>query len=121
MTKKILLMFAFIATMISSASAFTIILQGGGIRHEYNYVRLTSYRCECRGTGHNKCPITFSGTASERTIKYEDVVNEVQMRIGKGELKGNMLFAEVMPVEWYTTDKDELVITTKEDAVNLPK
>lgn len=51
----------------------------------------------------------------------EDVVNEVLARQAKGESEGSFVYEEVMPVEWKTTVKNEIVITTKEDEVDLPK
>ena len=121
MTKKILLLFALVASMVSSASAYVIIIQGGGANHQYNYIRLTGSRCECRGNGHNNCPVKFSAIAAERKINMEDVVNEVLERQAKGEKDGTLVYDEVMPVEWTTTEKDEIVITTKEDEVILPE
>ncbi|MBP6532918.1 MAG: hypothetical protein KA285_06510 [Bacteroidia bacterium] len=121
MTKKILLLFALVASMVSSASAYVIIIQGGGPNHTYNYVRLTGSRCECRGNGNNNCPVRFTATAGERKINMEDVVNEVLARQAKGESEGSFVYEEVMPVEWKTTVKNEIVITTKEDEVDLPK
>ena len=121
MTKKFLMIFALVASMISSASAYTIVIQGGGANHMYNYVMVNNRRCECRGNGHNKCPVSFGVTAGFKTINMEDVVNEVQARYAKGEREGSIKFQDVLPVSWKTTDKDELVITTVEDEVLLEK
>jgi len=119
--KKVLLLFALVASMVTSANAYTIIIQGGGSNHTYNYVFLNDERCECRGRGNNGCPIKFTAVAVEKKINMEDVVNEVLARQAKGEKDGSIVYAEVMPVEWRTTEKDEIIITTKEDEVILPK
>lgn len=121
MSKKILLIFALVASMISSASAYTIIIQGGGSNHQYNYILLNSRRCECRGNGHNTCPVNFGVRAGIKIIKMEDVVTAVQLRYAKGDKEGSMLYDAVLPVDWKTTDNDELVITTKEDEVLMEK
>ena len=121
MTKKILLMFALVASMISSASAYTIIISGGGPNGLYNYVLLNDRRCECRGRGSITCPVKFSVAATFKKINMEDVVNEVLARQSKGEKEGSFVYEEALPVEWKTTEKDEIVITTKEDEVFLEK
>lgn len=121
MTKKILLIFALVASMISSASAYTIIISGGGSNHLYNYVMANSRRCECRGNGHNACPVSFGVKVGFKIINMEDVVSSVQARQLKGEREGSIMFEDVLPVEWKTTGNDELVITTTEDEVLLEK
>lgn len=121
MTKKILLLFALVASMVSSASAYVIIIQGGGRNHTYNYVYLDDQKCICRGRGNNGCPIKFTAVAVEKKINMEDVVNEVLARREKGEDEGAFVYQDVMPVEWKTTGKDEITITTKEDEIIFPK
>lgn len=119
MKKQILLVFALIASLAYSASAYTIIIQGGGSNHQYNYIFLNNSRCECRGRGNNGCPVNFGVGASQRKLNMEDVVNYVLAKYEKGEKTGATIYAEVLPVEWRTTEKDELIITTKEDEVFL--
>ncbi|MFZ7114891.1 MAG: hypothetical protein ACO1G9_05890 [Bacteroidota bacterium] len=121
MFKKFLLLFALVASMISSASAYTIIIAGGGPNHKYNYILLNSRRCECRGTGHNDCPVSFSVRSGIKIINLQEVVTAVQARYAKGEKDGSIKFEGILPVSWKTTDKDELVITTVEDEVLLEK
>ena len=121
MSKKILFIFALVASMISSASAYTIVIQGGGANQKFNYVLVNSRRCECRGSGHITCPVSFNVQAGGKLIYMEDVVNAVQARYAKGEKDGTMQFEEALPVSWKTSDNDELVITTIEDEVLLEK
>ena len=121
MTKKFLMIFALVASMITSASAYTIIIQGGGPNHRYNYVLVNTKRAECRGTGHNACPVTFGVQAGTKTIILQEVVTAVQALYAKGEKEGEIKFEDVLPVSWKTTDNDELVITTVEDAVLFEK
>ena len=121
MKKQFLLLLILMVSVVYSSSAYVIILQGGGRNHLYNYVRVTNSRCECRGVGHNGCPVKF--TASFKGVKFDfsEVVQEVLSRCEKGDNNGTIFWKEVVPVEWKTTDKEELVITTQEDEINLPK
>ncbi len=114
-------MFALVASMVSSASAYVIIIQGGGSNHSYNYVYLDDVKCICRGRGSNGCPVKFTAVAVERKINMEDVVNEVLERQAKGQKDGNLVYEEVLPVSWTTNEKDEIVITTKEDEIIFNK
>ena len=45
--KKVLLLFALVASMFTPANAFTIIIQGGGANNTYNYEFLNNERSEC--------------------------------------------------------------------------
>lgn len=121
MLKKVLLLFALVASMISSASAYTIIIQGGGANQKFNYVLLNSRRCECRGNGNITCPVTFNVKAGTKIVNIEPVVVEVQARYAKGEKEGSFVYDGILPVSWKTSVKDELVITTVEDEVLLEK
>lgn len=121
MTKKFLMIFALVASMITSASAYTIIIQGGGPNQKFNYVMVNSKRCECRGSGHVSCPVTFNVKAGTKLINMEEVVSAVQARYAKGDKEGSFEFEDVLPVSWKTSSNDELVITTIEDEVLLEK
>ncbi|MBL0104388.1 MAG: hypothetical protein IPP51_11930 [Bacteroidetes bacterium] len=109
MKKHLLLLLGIFAFALSQVSAHVIIVEGGGKDHLYNYVKSTSRRTECRGTGHNPC-LSQIGCIGAIRITYQEVLDAVLERFDKGETKGTMTYGDVIPVSWQINLKKELEV-----------
>jgi hypothetical protein len=119
MKKKLVLFLLMVAGLTYQASAWVIILQGGGTNHRFNYVRMTSRRLECRGNGSLTCPVDF-GNLSGQEIgvfhKSEDVINYVMEQVTTGKTSGEVKYENDLPVRWNVLKDKSVEIDIDEKA-----
>ncbi len=98
---------------VYNASAYKIIISGGGKKNLYNYVEITDDHCYCRGNGNNVCPVNFKqpsllGTRDWFTMN--EIVTYVKAQVKQGNTTGETVYANELPVKWVATGDDNLEI-----------
>ena len=117
MKTKIILTVLLIASIQFEASAFKIILSGGGKDNTYYSVELTSAHCFCRGVGNNICPIKFAtveGMTQTNWHPLKNVTEFVLSQIKKGITSGDMIFENDLPISWKVSSDKTIFIDVDE-------
>ena len=117
MKTKIILTVLLIASIQFEASAFKIILNGGGKDNKYYSVELTSAHCYCRGAGNNTCPVDFAtveGMTQTTWHPLKNVTEFVLSQIKAGILSGDMIFENDLPINWKVYPDKTIIIDVDE-------
>lgn len=124
MKNKILLVILLISCFAMNASAYKIIIRGGGSGRvpKFRTVILTSDFAKCTGDGNNICPVSFGQAQSMSTGKwysFDDVIIFVSKQLAYGNKSGNVKFKDDLPVSWKMADDDiNVEINTVEKAIS---
>ena len=103
-------------TMGFSASAYTILISGGGRHNQYYRVFANDNRVECTGSGHNSCLISTSGGGYSKTTwhSFSDVVDYVLEKVNNGMKDGDVMYENDLPVQWKSMEDDMIEINIQE-------
>jgi hypothetical protein len=118
MKTKLLFIIAFLTTLYFNATAYEVVLIGGGKKGTYHRVHATDTKTTCSGNGHNPCLIKGCVTM-ERTIFHplEDVVLFVIDQVNAGNKSGQAKYKNDLPVDWNTNSDGDLQIIIHEKEI----
>lgn len=121
-TKFLILALLLFATI--AEAKFVIILKGGSANNKFNYVYLSSTKCECTGTGSNTCPVNFATmTGATKQIQHpmSEITEYVLAELDKGNKKGSINFKNDLPVRWFMADKENVQIEIENTGITILK
>jgi hypothetical protein len=113
MKNKIILTLILISSLAYNASAYKIIIAGGGPNRLYNYIEIDEKHCTCRGNGHNPCPVNFGsmqGQTMSTWVPMDKITDYVYSQVKEGNTSGETIFEDDLPVKWNVTDKETIEI-----------
>jgi hypothetical protein len=113
MKKKLLLSFILMSLFVYNASAYKIIISGGGKKNRFHYIELADDHCYCRGAGNNECPVSFrkpSLFGVKTWFTMNEVVEYVKAQVLQGNTTGETVYGNELPVKWVASGDDNLEI-----------
>jgi hypothetical protein len=113
MKKKLLLSFILMSFFAYNASAYKIIISGGGKKNRFQYIEIADDHCYCRGVGNNECPVSFrkpSLFAVKTWFTMNEIVEYVNEQVKLGNTTGETVYGDELPVKWVATGDDNLEI-----------
>lgn len=106
MKTKLILLALLLIGGLNHAFAFKVVLSGGGLNNQYNYVRLSNISLTCAGTGYNYCPIDkITAIKNIRMASPSEIQEKVFSLYESGKDNGETEFEGPVKVSWWT-DKD---------------
>jgi hypothetical protein len=98
----LMLLIAVVSDYVSAGPVIT--MRGGGKNQRFAYVKYSDKEVTCSGAGSLVCPVTW-GVRNERgTVKGVTVIDYVESKIQAGEISGEGIVEESVPITWESFD-----------------